>query len=228
MINPHVTVDRLVLEYPECATVLLRHRIDIWRRDRSLADACRYRGLDLGVVVGELERAIADHHGAPGEDLERLSNRALAAHLASQHRDRLLQALPFVRGLSAKVASVHGPHNPRLREVADAVSDLDQLLGDHLDDEEAGLFVAISARPPDLTTIGELLVIMQSEHAAIRASLATVRAATEDYRVPDWACASYRLLFSELERLEGNVWRQSELEDRLLPQRFGASEGGRF
>jgi hypothetical protein len=89
MINPHVTVDRLVLEHPECATILLRHRIDIWRRDRSLAHACRYRGLDVGVVVGELERAIAGHHGAPGEDLERLSNRALAAHLASQHRGRL-------------------------------------------------------------------------------------------------------------------------------------------
>lgn len=49
-----------------------------------------------------------------------------------------------------------------------------------------------------------------------------MRDAAEDYLIPDWACTSYRTLFAELERLEGDVLRHVHLENHVLMPRFAA------
>ncbi len=64
---------------------------------------------------------------------------------------------------------------------------------------------------------------MASEHREVGALLERMRAAAEDYRVPEWGCRSYRALFSELERLETDVLRHVHAENHVLKPRFGAA-----
>lgn len=219
MINPSQTVASLVLDHSECAAVLQRHRIDYCCHGNvPLADACRDRRLDLGLVVAELERAIGERAG-DGQDVRALSSPALIQHILAHYHAPLRKALPFLRMLAAKVARVHGEHNPRLVELDEVVAQLAETLEAHIDDEEATLFPAMS--DGERRDLSSLLTSTRDEHETVGELLGRMRSATGEYGVPDWACNSYRTLFRELERLEADVLRHVHLENHVLLPRFG-------
>ena len=218
MIDPQKTVASLVLDHSECAAVLQRHRIDYCcRGDTTLAAACRDRRLDVDTVIGELECAIHQRRGDHDDDPRALSSQALLAFIVSRYHAPLRRTLPFVRTLAAKVARVHGEHNPHLRELDAVVEELAETLEAHIDDEEVRLFPALSQPRPDA---GDLLKATRDEHAVVGELLGRMRTAADEYAVPDWACNSYRSLFRELERLESDVLRHVHLENHVLLPRF--------
>ena len=92
--------------------------------------------------------------------------------------------LQSLRALAAKVARVHGGHNPRLIELDATISELTDTLETGADDA--------------------------AETASLDQLFARVRAAADNFAVPDWACSSYRTLFRELEHLERDVLRHGE------------------
>jgi regulator of cell morphogenesis and NO signaling len=219
LINPQQSVASLVLDNSACAAVLQRHRIDYCcRGEATLAAACHDRRLDVDAVVGELEQAIRDRT-SDEPDARALTSPALVERIISRYHEPHRRALPFVRALAAKVARVHGEHNPRLIELDGVVAELADALEPHMDEEEATLFPALTAARPG-SDAASMLKTMQEEHVAVGALLGRMRSATEDYAVPQWACASYRTLFRELERLENDVLRHVHLENHVLLPRF--------
>lgn len=221
MIDPRQTVSDVVLDHSECAPIFQRHRIDYCCRGGvSLAEAARDRGVDVGSLVSELERAITERRGDREADPRALSNAALVAHIVARYHEPLRRALPFLVPLAAKVARVHGEHNPRLVALSAIVSELADALAPHIDDEEATLFPAVAAARPDLGVIRDALAGMRDEHLAVGALLERMRAESEDYAVPAWGCTSYRTLFRELGQLESEVLRHVHLENHVLLPRF--------
>lgn len=219
MLNPDRTVADLVLEHPACARVLQRHRIDFCcRGERPLEQACRERRLDVDSVLAELEHAIADDD--PGLDLRSLPTLTLIEYIVQRHHGYLREALPFVCGLAAKVARVHGDKNESLRELKDIVDELRDALEPHLQQEESTLFPALLAEPPNAAELGRQLGEMMTEHEEVGALLWRMRAAADDYRFPDWACRSYRALFTELANLEADVLRHVHAENYVLRPRY--------
>jgi regulator of cell morphogenesis and NO signaling len=220
IINPQKNVADLVLDHSECASVLQRHRIDYCcHGDVPLTDACRERKLDVSTLVGELERAIAEAKNQDG-DLRALPNPALVEHIVSRYHAPLRKNLPFLQALAAKVARVHGDHNPRLKDLENVVAELADTLSAHIDDEEETLFPAVTRPGSDAAAVRALLSGMRDEHTAVATLLERVRAASEDFTVPDWGCNSYRTLFRELERLETEILRHVHLENHVLLPRF--------
>jgi regulator of cell morphogenesis and NO signaling len=220
MINPEETVANIVIEHSACAAVMQRHRIDYCcHGDVSLAAACRGRGVDVGAVVAELERAIRERQPVD-EDPRALATSALVAHIVARYHEPLRKSLPFLRALAAKVARVHGDHNPRLVELDAIVAELGEILEPHIDDEEKTLFPALAADDLDRSRAALLLGSMREEHVVVGELLGRMRSAAEGYTVPDWACNSYRTLFRELEGLEGDVLRHVHLENHVLMPRF--------
>jgi regulator of cell morphogenesis and NO signaling len=151
-------------------------------------------------------------------DARALSSAALIEHIVSRYHAPLRKTLPFARMLAAKVARVHGEHNPRLIELDPIVAELAETLEAHIDEEEASLFPVLTAEPD--RAVVRRLNTMRDEHAGVGALLGRMRAAAEGYAVPDWACNSYRTLFRELERLETDVLRHVHLENHVLMPRF--------
>lgn len=221
-INPQQTLSEVVLDHSECAPILQRHRIDYCCRGHlTLAQACSDRQLDVQTVLVELDRAIVERNGEGQNDPRALSNEALIEYVITKYHRPLRQTLPFVHGLSAKVARVHGDHNPRLRELAKLVEQLGEELGPHIDDEEASLFPMVTAPTPDLAALRAGMATMEEEHRAVGALLEKIHQASEDFTVPEWGCTSYRTLFRELEQLEGDILRHVHLENHVLMPRFG-------
>lgn len=223
MLDPQQTVADVVLDHSECASVFQRHHIDFCcRGDLSIEAACERAGIDTSVLLGELSSAIAERTRNNG-DPRALSTAALIHHIVAKHHGYLRATLPFVQALATKVSRVHGGHNPRLQELEGLVHELNEVLRAHLDEEEDVLFPAMLAEPmADAAPVARGLDAMQDEHLAVGSLLRRIRTATEEFALPDWACNSYRALFSELEQLEGDVFKHVHLENHVLMPRFAA------
>lgn len=221
MLDPEATVARIVLDHPECAPVFSRHRIDFCcHGDVPLGAACEARSLELDAVQAELGSAIAARRGEPAEDPRALGTPALIALIISRHHEYLRRTLPFVVELSAKVARVHGEHDPRLRELDTVVRSLAAALLPHLDTEEQSLFPRLMMKPADQAAIARELGSMHEDHLAVGRMLGRIRDAGDGFTVPEWGCNSYRTLFAELEHLEADILRHVHLENHVLMPRF--------
>jgi len=217
-LDPSKTVADVVLRHSECAEVFQRHRIDYCcRGDRSVAQAARERGVDVAVLMRQLDQAIAARRDAAAPNMQALSTAALIEHIVDTHHAYLRKTLPFLRPLAMKVARVHGDRDPRLHALEDDLVELVETLLPHLDDEERTLFPALRA---GVAAAPQLLATMLDEHLAVGELLARIRTACDDYTVPSWACSSYRALFRELAALEQDIFTHVHLENHVLLPRF--------
>jgi regulator of cell morphogenesis and NO signaling len=222
MLDPQTTVAQTVLDHSACAAVFQRHRIDYCcHGDRSIVQACGDRGVDVVGLIAELEAAISER-GDGGVEAAALDTSELIGHIVSTHHTYLRRALPFVGGLATKVHRVHGAKEPRLAEVETLCATLATELDAHLDDEEERLFPALGARPVDTRAVRAEFATMFEDHLRVGALLERLRAATDDFTPPAWACTSFRTLFAELANLEADILRHVHLENHVLMPRFVA------
>ena len=220
VIDPQTTVAQAVLAHSACAEVFQRHRIDYCcQGGRSIAVACEQRGVALPHLLAELDDAIAAR-GDGGVAAAALPTPELIGHIVSTHHAYLRRSLPFIGALAAKVHRVHGDREPRLAEVDALCKALTADLDGHLDQEEQALFPALVAAGADRAALAAELAEMIDDHVAIGELLGQLRAATDDYAPPAWACTSYRTLFAELANLEADVLRHVHLENHALAPRF--------
>lgn len=221
MLNPRQAVAQVVLDHSECAEVFRRHHIDFCcQGELSLEEAARRRQVKLEELLKELEQRIAERREPAGVDPRTLSTAELVDFLKTRYHEPLRRGLPFALALAKKVSRVHGAHNPSLVELEQAVTELADALEAHLGDEEQELFPRLGAPAPERAGVQQLLGAMAGEHLALTALLQRVRAASDGFTLPDWACTSYRTLFSELENLERDVSAQVHLEQHVLRPRF--------
>jgi regulator of cell morphogenesis and NO signaling len=224
MLSPDQSVASVVLDHSECAEVFKRHRIDFCcRGDASLQAAATERGVKVDALIDELLLAVTQRNGARVTDPRELTTPDLIALIVSRHHDYLRRALPFVRGLAAKVSRVHADHNPKLRDLDAAVAELSDVLLPHIDDEEETLFPRLTEMEVAPAATSKLVDEMVAEHLDVSRLLERARAAAEDFTVPDWACTSYRTLFSELRNMEADIFTHVHLENHVLRPRFAAS-----
>lgn len=215
----------LVLEHSALAPVLQRHRLDFCCRGHlTLADACLEKGVDAALVAVELARAAETRtaRGA-GIDPRTLPTDVLLDHVVRTHHGYLREALPFLQATAAKVARVHGDHDPRLRTLNVAVQTLCEVLPPHLEAEEQTLFPALRSETPDPEVLRAEFASMHADHLAVGGLLQEIRRVTEDFALPDWACNSYRALFGELADLETDVLTHVHLENHVIMPRFVAA-----
>jgi regulator of cell morphogenesis and NO signaling len=213
------TVADIVLEHSACARVFQKHRIDFCcRGERTVRDAAAERGVDPKTLLAELDDAVSERLNE-SVDPRSLSNAALVGHIVARHHDYLRKALPFIAALSAKVARVHGDHNPKLRTLDVIVKKISGEIEPHLDVEEQVMFPAVLGGR-DRAEIVRTLRSMHMDHLVIGELLSQLRDAADDFRLPEWACNSYRTLFAELEALEADILRHVHLENHVLMPRF--------
>jgi regulator of cell morphogenesis and NO signaling len=223
MLDRNQTVAAVVLDHSECAAVFQRHHIDFCcKGDRSVAVAANERGLDPDALLAELAQAITGRRGDRATDPKTLTTPMLVAHIMTRHHEYLRTALPFITGLAVKVARVHGDHNPKLVALEAAVLELTETLLPHLDDEEQTLFPALLAKTTERAWAAKLLDGMLTEHLAVAGILERIRAASDEFSLPDWACNSYRTLFAELRQVESDIFTHVHLENHVLRPRFAA------
>ena len=107
------------------------------------------------------------------------------------------------------------------------VTEINEELTDHMMKEETILFPFIKQlvnankdhqklAPAGFGTVQNPINMMEHEHEAVGNNLAVIRSITNDYAIPQDACASYKLLFKMLEDFEGDLHTHIHLENNIL------------
>src|SRR5690606_32619218 len=122
-----------------------------------------------------------------------------------------------------KVASVHGHSDARLHEVREVFLGFSGELLVHMMKEEQVLFPLIrqleassSAISFHCGSIANPIRQMELEHHDAGAALGQMRALTDGYQAPEWACNTYRAMLDALAHLERDMHQHIHKEDNVL------------
>ena len=187
-----------------------------------LDQACRQKGLDPQQLLIQLE-ITATAAGPADVDVAAMSLTGLADHIETTHHIYLKSELPRLDALTQKVATVHGAHDGRLGQIRDIYAGLAAELTRHLQKEEQILFPMIRALDATQSapafhcgSLANPIGRMELEHDQAGAALARLRALTDGFSPPDWACNTYRAMLDALAQLEQDLHQHVHKENNIL------------
>lgn len=220
--EPTTPVGLIAAELPLATRVFARHGIDFCcGGGLPIGEVCEKKGLDAEAVLREIEAEVSTTQ----DDVTRWTEAPLSDlvdHIVDTFHRPLEEELPRLEFMVRKVNRVHGDKSPEaLPALVDTFVRLKAELEDHMGKEEDVLFPAIKSGKG--ATAAGPMAIMEDEHLAAGEALARIRTLTEDFRVPDGACNTWRALWHGLEALEKTMHIHIHLENNILfPRALGS------
>lgn len=207
------TLADIATTHPGAAGVFYRHGLDFCCGGRrSLADACRARGLDPAAIIAEVAGEEATAASATRWDLEPLP--ALVTFIVDTYHRRLRETLPELVRMAAKVEERHADKAACPRGLTAHLEAMHGSVLEHLAKEEQVLFPMI-LRGEGRLAVGPVHV-MEVEHDEHGRNLQVMRRLTGDMQPPDAACPTWRALYLGLQQLERELMEHIHLENNVL------------
>jgi regulator of cell morphogenesis and NO signaling len=193
---------------------------------KTLKQACAEKGLDAIKIEQELQQAdnVQVSRPLPYTDW---SLDFLADYIVNTHHSYVVKTLPDLRVYAHKVMKVHGDHYPELIRIHELVKAINAELTSHLAKEEKVLFPYIKAlvaagkntqplQAEQFGTVQNPINMMEMEHEAVGEYLVEIRELSNNFKLPEDACASYNLLYGILEEFEDDLHLHIHLENNIL------------
>ena len=193
---------------------------------KTIKEACAEKGLDVTKIEKELQQADKQPASRPIPYNE-WSLDFLTDYIVNTHHSYVRKTLPDLVSYSKKVAEVHGLHHPELLEVKYLLTEINDELSAHMVKEEKILFPYIKElvhlNKDDLarhvvrfTSVQGPISMMEMEHEIVGKNFERIREQTNNYSLPEDACASYTLLFKMLAEFEEDLHLHIHLENNIL------------
>ncbi len=184
----------------------------------TLQAACKACGTDVEQVIGELEQVVERAEGGDAHNVRWDSEplQSLVDHILAAHHEPERKELARILEMAIKVHRVHGSKDPqRFQGILTTVEAMKTELDNHFLKEEEILFPMILAGNGAMAAQGPIPV-MEAEHEAVGGMLRRLRELTDDYRVPDEACNTWRALWHALADIERSLHEHIHLENNIL------------
>jgi len=233
------TVGEIAVEMPSATREFEKLGIDYCcGGSRTLGEACAEAKISVDEALARLEESATSVQTEASQDWQTPLLADLIAHITTTHHVFVREESPRIEALAAKVVGVHGKNHPELLQVKEIFSALAAELSVHLMKEEQILFpyvlhmeenaLAGEPVPPALfgTVVNPIRMMMQ-EHDGAGDSLRALRTITNDYKLPEDACISYRTLYQALQGYEADLHQHIHLENNILFPRAVAMEAKR-
>lgn len=193
---------------------------------KTVKQACAEKGLDVTKVEQELQQA-DKNPTSPSLRYNEWDEAFLADFIVNTHHAYVKKTLPELKGYATKVARVHGARHPELLPVLQLVEEIDVEMTGHMMKEEQILFPFIkklaaarmdsgAVSKPGFGTVQNPISVMEQEHELVGKNLEEIRLLTNQYTLPEDACASYSLLYRLLEEFEDDLHTHVHLENNIL------------
>lgn len=221
------TIGDLVAEDYRRATVFKQYGIDFCcGGGKTLEAACDKKGIKLS----DIQRALEAAERRPADDTMRPATWSLdflATYIVNQHHTYIREHMPFLQEFVGKVARVHGDANPEVIAIDRLLGKLSDDLSQHMMKEEQVLFPHILAlvatrgqgyrteRPP-FGTVRNPIRMMEHEHDQAGEIMREIRALSNNFTPPEYACATYRVSYAKLAEFEDDLHRHVHLENNIL------------
>ncbi|NUQ24283.1 MAG: iron-sulfur cluster repair di-iron protein [Saprospiraceae bacterium] len=194
---------------------------------KTVKEACAAKGLDVTKIEYELQ--MADQQASLSRPLpyNDWGLDFLADYIVNTHHSYVRKNLPDIRAYSNKVMMVHGNRHPELFRINELVEAVNTELTNHMMKEERILFPYIktlvaaknSGQPNQPSPFGSVqnpVNMMEMEHEMVGQNLEEIRTITNNYTLPEDACASYSLLYRMLDEFEDDLHLHIHLENNIL------------
>lgn len=222
------SIREIISRHTSAAGVLQRFDIDLCdHADNSLQRACADLQLSIDQVLERLSDAAANENGVVPADLASYSLTRLVQHIVRTHHQYVRRELPRLAEMAHKLAGKHGGRAPELKKLEQLLLNLHTELLAHLQKEELILFPFIAQMDQDVTrfaslecgcfqTVAQPVSIMIAEHGSVENLMAEVRALTNEFTVPAWACPTHTSLYAGLSQFDRDLRQHVHLENDIL------------
>ena len=194
---------------------------------KTVKEACAEKGLDVTKIEKELQ--LADKNPTSGRPLPYgdWSLDFLADYIVNTHHSYVRKTLPDLVLYAAKVAGVHGKQQPELLRILELVEEVNAELSSHMVKEEKVLFPYIKelvagsnltqvSHAAQFGTVQTPINMMEMEHEIVGENLEEIRVLSNNFTLPEDACASYSLLYRMLAEFEDDLHTHIHLENNIL------------
>ncbi|MFY8264154.1 iron-sulfur cluster repair di-iron protein [Clostridium perfringens] len=195
---------------------------------KSLELALKEKGIDVDKFVEDLNKEFKEFKFENSQyvDWREKSSEELISHIVETHHGETFRLLKEIDPLMVKVFRVHFSHDPELlMKVHSLFGKLKCELEEHLLKEENILFPLMikydkAKDKEEKKEIEEDIRIIVNEHEAAGDILKELAEVTADYKVPEWGCISFKLLYDYLHDLEKDLFIHIHKENNILFPRY--------
>lgn len=195
---------------------------------KSLEVALKEKGIDVDKFVEDLNKEFKEFKFENSQyvDWREKSSEELISHIVETHHGETFKLLKEIDPLMVKVFRVHFSHDPELlMKVHSLFGKLKYELEEHLLKEENILFPLMikydqAKDKEEKKEIEEDIRIIVNEHEAAGDILKELAEVTDDYKVPEWGCISFKLLYDYLHDLEKDLFIHIHKENNILFPRY--------
>ena len=195
---------------------------------KSLELALKEKGIDVDKFVEDLNKEFKEFKFENSQyvDWREKSSEELINHIVETHHGETFRLLKEIDPLMVKVFRVHFSHGPELlMKVHSLFGKLKCELEEHLLKEENILFPLMikydqAKDKEEKKEIEEDIRIIVNEHEAAGDILKELAEVTDDYKVPEWGCISFKLLYDYLHDLEKDLFIHIHKENNILFPRY--------
>ena len=206
--------------------VLEKYHLDFCcKGKRTLAEACTEKGLSVGAITDELERATAAEQSSR-MPFTAMNAGQLISYILVHHHFYVKQSMPTIIGHLEKVAHKHGDRFPYMIEVLKLFTEIKNEMTSHMYKEETVLFPRIKdveasyIQKQNKNLSGDYIsapiIMMEQEHEHAGDLLYKIRELTNTYTPPAEACTTFQVCLAELKEFEEDLHRHVHLENNLL------------
>ncbi|MDZ5128870.1 iron-sulfur cluster repair di-iron protein [Clostridium perfringens] len=195
---------------------------------KSLELALKEKGIDVDKFVEDLNKEFKEFKFENSQyvDWREKSSEDLINHIVETHHAETFRLLKEIDLLMVKVFRVHFSHGPELlMKVHSLFGKLKCELEEHLLKEENILFPLMikydqAKDKEEKKEIEEDIRIIVNEHESAGDILKELAEVTDDYKVPEWGCISFKLLYDYLHDLEKDLFIHIHKENNILFPRY--------
>ena len=222
------TVAQIVADDFRTAEIFKKNGIDFCcGGKKSISQVCIEKHLD----AEELEQEILVLQNQVAEKDHKFNEwklSFLADYIVNVHHNYVNYNLELISGFAEKVAKVHGHHNTETVEINELWKDIASELTTHMKKEELVLFpyiislerFSLGTLPvfpkTHFVTVKSPVNMMEEEHEAVGELLHRIQALSNNFTPPDYACNTYKVLYSKLNEFAEDLHQHIHLENNIL------------
>jgi regulator of cell morphogenesis and NO signaling len=225
------TVADVALSFPQAIELFKQYDLDYCCNGKlPFTTACRNAQLNPEKVWNEIVQIPLKVKGGNLLNFEKWNSSVLVDFIVQHHHEYVRESIPKIQGLLAKIVEVHSDMNPELLIVRNEFNELAEELLAHLPKEEQILFPAIKRidGQPIASVESEIsptalsmpIMVMEEEHDRAGTLIKSIRARTNQYTPPSYACPTYQLTLTMLQEFDNDLIQHIHLENNILFPRF--------
>lgn len=219
------------LYFPQAIDIFKKYNLDYCCQGKiRFTTACENAQLEPKLVWDEIQKSFSKTRNGIQLNFEKWNSSVLADFIVQHHHEYVRESIPRIQELLDKICQVHGDTNQELFQVRSEFAALSEELIDHLPKEEQILFPAIKRLEgqPIASVESEIsptalampIQVMEDEHVRAGTLIKSIRARTNQYALPPYACPTYQLTLTMLEEFDNDLIQHIHLENNILFPRF--------